>query len=276
MHGAEKCRCSKVKRSLQGQSFLVEDCFACDIRLLDHMSQVQIDACEDCTFVIGPVAGSIFIRDCSRCTFLVCGQQLRTRDCTDIKLLTHLVTQPIIEQTQQCSVAPWTVMYDNAAEHLAISGVTPDPTVWDNVYDFSPNWEPNAVHWTVMDSGEAKELEQQIIRSLPAEVSAAEVAAVPVPTAPTPAADAVADAERDENRIRHIQLSLNSSFSVQVSKVMNILRVDKAVCLVGKGMAITRATEVANGLCGTEITHMQTSLLRGQPRLEITVRMTED
>eukprot|EP00397_Hematodinium_sp_SG-2012_P047095 GEMP01053427.1.p1 GENE.GEMP01053427.1~~GEMP01053427.1.p1 ORF type:complete len:294 (+),score=75.40 GEMP01053427.1:275-1156(+) len=275
-----------VKQELNGYSFIIEDCTACDIRLLDRTSQVQIDGCVDCTIVVGPVAGSIFLRDCRRCTFLICGQQLRTRDCEDISLFTHLVTRPVIEQTKDCLVAPWTILYENADNHMLISDVNPDPDVWNKVYDFSPTWEPNATHWRVMDSADARRREQEIIGAFAqtnplaipavpaAPAAAAPVAVAPAAVAPAAAAPAALGARRREGPCM-FTVSRKSSLAAQVSIMMNILRADQVVCLVGEGMAISRATDMANGLRGTEITQMQTALHRGRARLEITVRIAQ-
>ena len=45
------------------------------------LSFSQIDDCEDCEIILGPVAGSVFFRDCKNLTVTVACAQLRTRDC---------------------------------------------------------------------------------------------------------------------------------------------------------------------------------------------------
>ena len=40
----------------------------------------MVDRCVNTTFVIGPVKGSIFIRDCSECKISVACSQFRCRD----------------------------------------------------------------------------------------------------------------------------------------------------------------------------------------------------
>jgi protein XRP2 len=41
---------------------------------------VQVDQCKNCTIIVGPVTGSIFVRDCTDCTIHVACGQFRCRD----------------------------------------------------------------------------------------------------------------------------------------------------------------------------------------------------
>jgi protein XRP2 len=54
-------------RSVAGIGLCLNDINESDVYLLDWSSQICIDDCEDTVFYIGPVAGSIFLRDCKRC-----------------------------------------------------------------------------------------------------------------------------------------------------------------------------------------------------------------
>ena len=40
----------------------------------------MVDKCKNCTFVIGPIKGSIFLRDCEDMKIHVACQQFRCRD----------------------------------------------------------------------------------------------------------------------------------------------------------------------------------------------------
>lgn len=42
------------------------------------------DNCSDCRVVCGPVASSVFLRDCHDCVVVVACQQLRLRDCKNL------------------------------------------------------------------------------------------------------------------------------------------------------------------------------------------------
>ena len=45
-----------VKRpgSLEGSQFVIADLTKCNVFIFDHLSQITIDRCTDCIFVIGP------------------------------------------------------------------------------------------------------------------------------------------------------------------------------------------------------------------------------
>ncbi|RLN88468.1 hypothetical protein BBJ28_00007702 [Nothophytophthora sp. Chile5] len=83
---------AKLPGSINGQQFLIEDCRDCDIFLLDNCTSVQIDACVNCRIVVGPCQGSVFLRDCKRCTVVCAVQQFRARDCEDVSVYLYSAT----------------------------------------------------------------------------------------------------------------------------------------------------------------------------------------
>lgn len=56
-------------------------------------------------------AFSIFIRDCSDCSFAIICQQFRTRDCKRITTFLSCCTQPIIESSTNMKFACLAVNY---------------------------------------------------------------------------------------------------------------------------------------------------------------------
>lgn len=72
---------------------------ASKIFLFDHSAAVTIEKCTDCTIVVGPVEGSIFIRECARCIVAVVCQQFRSRECSNIDVFLYSSTRPIIEES---------------------------------------------------------------------------------------------------------------------------------------------------------------------------------
>ena len=74
----------KAPGKIDGQQFLVEDCEDSDVYLLDHIASMNVDSCKKCRIVTGPVAGSVFIRDCSDCIVVIACQQLRLRNCRNL------------------------------------------------------------------------------------------------------------------------------------------------------------------------------------------------
>lgn len=77
----------KQAGAVNGQQFVLEDNKHCDVYLLDHMAALTIDMCMDCRIVLGPVASSVFVRDCSDCVIFAACQQLRLRNCHNISAL---------------------------------------------------------------------------------------------------------------------------------------------------------------------------------------------
>ena len=53
----ERGRAVKLPGSLNGSSFVVQNCRSSQIYILDHTGAVNIDDCEDCDIVLGPVKG---------------------------------------------------------------------------------------------------------------------------------------------------------------------------------------------------------------------------
>ena len=66
----------KKPGDLDGSMFVMADLKDCAVFILDHTSTMTIDRCENCTFIIGPVKQSFFIRDNTKnCKVIVsCGQ----------------------------------------------------------------------------------------------------------------------------------------------------------------------------------------------------------
>ena len=47
----------------------MECCEDCEIFILDNTEQVQISECKNCRVVVGPCIGSVFLLECTGCTF---------------------------------------------------------------------------------------------------------------------------------------------------------------------------------------------------------------
>jgi protein XRP2 len=63
-----------IKRpgDINGIDFMIKDLKDCDVWLLDHTAQIQVDRCNNCRFFIGPIKASIFVRNCDSCEITVC------------------------------------------------------------------------------------------------------------------------------------------------------------------------------------------------------------
>ena len=130
----------------------------CEVLVLDWASQVIVEGCRHCTVLIGPVDGSVMVRDSTHVQLHAVCRQLRTRDCTDCGL--HLFTLgPAIESSSRITVAPWASSYPQLGAHFGAAKL--DPTAinqWAEVHDFNdpdktatpPNWTAGpVVPWAV-------------------------------------------------------------------------------------------------------------------------------
>ena len=133
--------------SVDGKDVVVEDCKDCAVKVLDCTAALQIDACENVTFVLGPCTGSVFIRDCKGCTVSLACQQLRTRDCEDTTFYLYAATEPIVETSANLRFAPFNAAYNGLAAQFAKAGFEPNANLWYAVYDFSSPDSHDEAHW---------------------------------------------------------------------------------------------------------------------------------
>ena len=83
----------KLPGKVNGLDFQIRDLTDCTVYLLDttaqvivsrsHLLQIMVDRCKNTTFYIGPVKGSIFVRDCTNCRVTVACSQFRCRDLNE-------------------------------------------------------------------------------------------------------------------------------------------------------------------------------------------------
>ena len=64
----------KKPGDINGIQFMIKDLKDCTVHILDHTAQIQIDRCQGCTFFLGPIKSSLFIRDCKNCNVHVACQ----------------------------------------------------------------------------------------------------------------------------------------------------------------------------------------------------------
>ena len=120
-----------------GVPFEIYNCSDASLFVLDWTAQVTVDKCKNCFIFIGPCAGSLFLRDCTGCTVVVAAQQLRTRDCVDLRLHAFVLTQPIIESSTAVSVGCFAGHYAALDEQFAAAGLSVWNSVWWDLYDFN-------------------------------------------------------------------------------------------------------------------------------------------
>ncbi len=81
-----------------------------------------IDDCINCTIIIGPCDGSIFIRTSKGCSVSLVTKQLRFRDCTDMKIYTYCPSDPVVENSSLVNFAPFNVEFPNLKQLFVSAG----------------------------------------------------------------------------------------------------------------------------------------------------------
>lgn len=139
----------RVPGSINGQQFMIRNCTNCVIFLLDHMATITIDKCVDCQFILGPVKGSLFLRNCKDCRCLCPCQQFRTRDCSKTDVFLFCQTQPIIEASFRMRFGCYQFHYEGLDKQFKNAGLEVMNNTWDTIYDFTPSPETGP-NWSLI------------------------------------------------------------------------------------------------------------------------------
>lgn len=146
---------SKEAGKVEGQPFDIADCEGCELVITDHCDQVQIDQLKTCRVFLGASSESVFVRDCSDCTFYLACKQLRTRDCHNCTFYLFAKTEPIIELSDGISIAPFLGGYPEQAAHMKSANLDPAQNLWWGVFDFNDEFK-NLNHWKYLEESERK------------------------------------------------------------------------------------------------------------------------
>ena len=121
---------------------------SCKVALYGSPSAIHINKLSNCKIFSGPVSGSIFIRECINCLFVVPCQQLRIHSTKQSKFYIHVTSRAIIEDCSDVLFGPYSWQYPKINEHYEISGLDKERNNWNDIDDFnwlatdthSPNW----------------------------------------------------------------------------------------------------------------------------------------
>lgn len=122
--------------------------------MANKLCQVMVDQCKNTTLIIGPVRGSIFVRDCENMIIHVACQQFRCRDLKKYvsDALTYLFSctiylyaqnDPVIEASSGLRFAPFNIGYPCLREHAEKAQLDVAVNKWELVFDFSNRGESN-------------------------------------------------------------------------------------------------------------------------------------
>jgi hypothetical protein len=126
----------------------------CTVRLMGAPSAIHVFNLKNCRILSGPVSGSIFVRSCIDCVFVLACQQLRIHNTYDTDFYIHVTSKAIVEDCSRVRFAPYNWLYPTLEEDYKLSGLDKKRNNWDKVDDFnflaagaaSPNW-------SVLDEG---------------------------------------------------------------------------------------------------------------------------
>jgi protein XRP2 len=135
--------------SIGGQMFNISDCSDCQIVIMDHCEQVQIDNVQNCNIFIGASASTIFVRNCDKCTIYCCGRQIRLRECFDCAFYVFSPSEVHIELSKHVVFAPFMGSYAQHKEHLAAAKLNIEQNLWYQVYDHNDPDKTNA-NWSLL------------------------------------------------------------------------------------------------------------------------------
>jgi protein XRP2 len=128
---------TKSPGQVSGQPFTLEDLTDCTVRICDHSETVQVDRLTRCRVFIGACCESVFLRNCTDCTFTLACKQLRTRDCANCVVFLYSKTDPIIEASHTMKFAPFNGSYPGLDSHMRSANLEPRYNHWKRIFDFS-------------------------------------------------------------------------------------------------------------------------------------------
>ena len=139
----------KLPGDLEGSMFKINDLKNCTVLVMDHTSQMTIDRCEGCTFILGPIKAALFARDSKNCEFTVSCGQFRCRDLYNSNVSLYCPSDPIVESSNGLTFMPYNLKWaqlEQYSEAADLTGQFTDDTGvtfeklnhWREIFDFTP------------------------------------------------------------------------------------------------------------------------------------------
>ena len=137
--------CFRKPGSVKGQQFIIKNCKDSSIYIYDNSAMVTIDDCQNCVIFLGPIKGSVFIRNCKNLKCAIACQQFRSRDCQKIETFLYCQTQPIIESSTGMKFSCFQYYYPELEEQFQSADLSVYNNTWSTIHDFTPveqsaNW----------------------------------------------------------------------------------------------------------------------------------------
>ncbi|CAN0179206.1 unnamed protein product, partial [Phaeothamnion confervicola] len=144
---------AKQPGTIDGQPFELEALSDCEVLLLDHMDQTQVDELQNCRVFIGAASASVYVRQCRNCVFTVACQQLRVLESHGCTFYLLSKTDPSIEHSDGLAFAPFNGEYPEHGQHLTAAGLDLNENRWSSIYDWNDP-DKTGVHWRILPEEE--------------------------------------------------------------------------------------------------------------------------
>ncbi|XP_037817179.1 tubulin-specific chaperone C [Lucilia sericata] len=136
------------EEQVNGKDITISSLKNCFVELQGPAGSVQISNCQDCTFLCGPIARSLFAEYCNNCALNVACQQLRFHSSAKCRIYLHVTCRGIIEDCKEIEIAPYNYEYAHIEEDFKLAGLNKEQNNYTDVADFnwlspdvpSPNW----------------------------------------------------------------------------------------------------------------------------------------
>ena len=140
VHNKEKEKIFRHYGDLNGGDFKIYKNKNCEIYILDWSKGMFINDWENCTIVVGPIDGSIFIRTSKNCKISVIARQVRFRECENIDIFTYVPSDPVVESCFNIFFAPFNAFFPHLTELFEKGGFNSnEKNHIDTPYDFTPS-----------------------------------------------------------------------------------------------------------------------------------------
>lgn len=124
-----------------GSDFALSHLRNCTVHLLSGCTALWIRKLEGCTILAVPVAGAVYITECTDCRFLLGSRQVRIHTSSACDFYLHAASHPIIEHCERFRFAPYAPLPLPEALAGAFEQARLDPAKnsWDQVETI---WRP--------------------------------------------------------------------------------------------------------------------------------------
>ncbi|XP_070378781.1 tubulin-specific chaperone C-like [Dermacentor albipictus] len=134
---------------VNGKDMELDSLDTCEVTVHGCPATLFARRLKNCHIRCGPVATSVFVEECERCTFHIACQQLRVHNSHKCEFRVHIQARSIIEDSKELLFAKYDFTYDGDERDWCASCLDKTVNNWNKVDDFnwlaadqpSPNWK---------------------------------------------------------------------------------------------------------------------------------------